>query len=204
MANRCADAVVASVAAADDDDSLVTSINGRLLVAFAGLAPSSINFPGVKDRLGVPVQELHGQMHTLELPSRHLAHVPRQCGSRGQQHRIIVGKQFLRCGPAILAHSSGLAAYEGHALLGHDIRPPLYHVDLVSLHVWHAIHHEAAQAIRALVHRHPMAHPVELICCRKARWPRAYDGHAFAGACRWRPRLHPAIAVRLIDDEQLY
>ncbi len=60
--------------------------------------------------------------------------------------------------------------------------PHLHHLHLVGLHVGHAIHHEAADPVGALVHRHRVACLVELVSGGQARGAAADDGHALA--CR--------------------
>mmetsp|Transcript_20937 Transcript_20937/g.33399 ORF Transcript_20937/g.33399 Transcript_20937/m.33399 type:complete len:264 (-) Transcript_20937:1265-2056(-) len=204
MPNRSADAIVSGVTTADDDDVLAAGVDGRFAVGVAGRAPCCIHCARVEDCLGVRMQELHGQVNPFQCPTWHLLHVaPNRCAS-GKQHRIIVLDQVLRAWAALLAHSPGLATDENNAFLLHDLCPPLHDIDLVGLHVWHAVHHQATWAIRALIHSHQMAHLVQLVCRSEPGWSRANNRNVPACPHGWRAWFHPPHLVGFVDDEELH
>ena len=79
----------------------------------------------------------------------------------------------------------------------HEVDAALHDMLLVGLHVGHAVHHEAADAVGALKDCHAVAHLVQLVCGRKAGRTAADDGHGAAGAHCRRPRHHPSHLICL-------
>mmetsp|Transcript_71799 Transcript_71799/g.198194 ORF Transcript_71799/g.198194 Transcript_71799/m.198194 type:complete len:409 (+) Transcript_71799:640-1866(+) len=202
--DRRADAIVPGVTASNDHDPLAVGIDGGLAMRIGGSTPLVVHGAAVEDSLGVAMEELHRQVHAPQVPALHLAQVARQRGAGGEDHRIVALQELLGSGAALLAHSAGLAADEGDALLGHDLSAPLHDIHLVSLHVGHSVHHEAAQTVGALVHRDRVAHLVQLVRRGEACRARADNSHALAGPDRRWAGHHPAIPVGLVNDEELH
>mmetsp|Transcript_23427 Transcript_23427/g.67264 ORF Transcript_23427/g.67264 Transcript_23427/m.67264 type:complete len:944 (+) Transcript_23427:2462-5293(+) len=204
-----ADAVVAGVSSADDDDPLALGVDVRAVPGL--LLPLGTHLALVHQRLGVLVQELHRKVHTLEIAAGD-PEVACSGGAGGQHERVIFVEQLLGRGcdhgrvarqPWAAADVAGRPADVSHALLLHQLHPPHHHIDLVGLHVGHAIHHQTARPVGTLEDRHRVAHLVELVGSRHARRPRADDGDVLAGAVGRRLGDHPAHLESLVDGGAL-
>mmetsp|Transcript_111573 Transcript_111573/g.315060 ORF Transcript_111573/g.315060 Transcript_111573/m.315060 type:complete len:456 (-) Transcript_111573:4835-6202(-) len=216
MAHRGADAIVAGVSATDDNDALALGLDrGRRrrvgLRVPPPLPPTLANVAAVEQSFGVPVEELHGEVNALRVTTGCSLQVAGKCRPRRKQDRVVLVQQILRrrshvdAGGGVVRSSNAprLAGDEFHSLLGHNVDPPLHHVDLVGLHVRHPIHHQPSDAVCSFVDGDPVAHFVQLVRRGQARGPRTNNGDPFSSAERGRRRLHPAHFVSLVDDAEL-
>mmetsp|Transcript_51253 Transcript_51253/g.111216 ORF Transcript_51253/g.111216 Transcript_51253/m.111216 type:complete len:257 (+) Transcript_51253:362-1132(+) len=219
MAHRRSDAVIAGVSTADDDDRLASRVDhwwrGWVVLGVSPpLPPSLADLPAVQQGLGIPREEFHGKVHSVVLAARHVLHVAGDGGANREQQGVKLVQDHLRCGAHVettisrgLADAANVAlrpSDEGNAFIAHDVDTALYHVHLVCLHVRHAIHHEPADAIRALVHSDAVAHLVELVCRCQTSGARADNPHCLSGAEGRRHGPHPTHLVRFVDDAQLH
>mmetsp|Transcript_57412 Transcript_57412/g.101881 ORF Transcript_57412/g.101881 Transcript_57412/m.101881 type:complete len:381 (+) Transcript_57412:378-1520(+) len=203
MTNGGANAVIACVTSANDDYVLAMSIQGWLAFAVACWSPTAVHAAAVQQRLCITVEEVHGQMHSFQVPTRNALHVPTHGSSSCQKNGVVAVQQLLSCWSTLLSDSPCFAANKNNAFLLHDPGSLTYHIMLVSLHVGHAIHHQTARPIGTLVHSDEVAHLVQLVCSCKSSRARADDGNSLAGAQgRWAWR-HPAILVGLVNNKEL-
>ena len=206
MAQGGADAVRAGVATANHDHVLVL---GREVFAVLEI--------GIEQALGVAREEIHREMNALEVAAGIAAGRIKRLGrAGGHQHGVevllqIIGIDVLHLAAAFLhdlRHVAGSkfflfahvrAGDKLHALLAHQIDAALDDI-LVQLHVRNAVHQQAADAVRAFVHRHRVAHLVQLIGRGQAGRAGADDGDLFAGPLGGRFGGHPAFIEGAVDD----
>ena len=144
------------------------------------------------------MEELHGEVNTLGLPAFD-GQIPGLGGTGAQHHGVEIFDELGRCDVA--THLA--VAAEGDALTLHLFDAAQHDFLLVELHVWNAVHEQAAGTVGALEHSDIMASLVELGCRREARRARTDDGHLLAGPLFGRLRLDPAFFPGVVDDGAL-
>ena len=186
---RRADAVRARVAAADDDDVLVLRVD---VLAVGQVA--------VEQALGVGVEELHGEVHAAQLAVLHgqIAGL-RRAAREDDGVRL---RANLRDGRVALGADVRVRD-ERDPLGGQKVDAALHDLHLIRLHVRHAVHHQPADSVRALVHRHPVPGFVELVRGGEPRGPGADDGHLLARARSGGAGDDPALLEAAVDDRAL-
>mmetsp|Transcript_7711 Transcript_7711/g.15990 ORF Transcript_7711/g.15990 Transcript_7711/m.15990 type:complete len:526 (-) Transcript_7711:674-2251(-) len=187
VAGAGADAVGAGVTTTNHNDVLAGRVN---VVAVGELR--------VQQALGVGMEEVHRKVDALQVASLNWQ-VTRARRAHGQHHRVVLLDELL--GRDVVTDVG--VDHKAHALGGHQVDAALYDVRLVGLHVGHAVHHQAANAVRALVHRYSVAHLVELVSSGHAGRAAAHDRHLLARAQHRRLGHHPALLKRLVDDARL-
>mmetsp|Transcript_25281 Transcript_25281/g.39870 ORF Transcript_25281/g.39870 Transcript_25281/m.39870 type:complete len:387 (+) Transcript_25281:614-1774(+) len=189
VAHAGADAVRARVPAADDHHVLALRRHEALVPAALQVA-----LLGEQQPLLVLGEELHREVHALELAPRD-RQVPRLGGPDGE-HEGVVGRAEV---VDVHVHPHVGAGDELDALLAQQLHAALHGL-LLQLHVGDAVHEQAAHAVRPLVHRHLVAHLVELVGGGEARGPAAHHGHAHARAERGHARRDPPLLPRPVHD----
>jgi hypothetical protein len=162
LAVRGAEAVRASVAAAEDHHALA----GREDLAGDGVARHDLVLLG---------QEVHREVDPGELAARH-AQVARLGRAAREHDRVELAAQLGRVHIRADVH----AGAEGHALGLHLRHPPVDEV-LLHLEVGDAVAQESADPVRALEHRHRVASARELLGASETRGPGPDHGDPLAG-----------------------
>ena len=179
----CALAVVAGVAAADDQHVFALS--------FDGLAVGKLR---VQQTLRHAGQVVHRKVHAVCVPAGHIQ-VAGFLGTAAQHHSVVAVQQlFCRHGPADVHIGAEL-----HALGLHDLNAALDD-RFVQLHVGDAVHQQAAHAVGTLEHSHRVAALIQVFGHRKARGAAAHHGYALAGAGGRRCGVQPALGVGRLND----
>mmetsp|Transcript_89151 Transcript_89151/g.212859 ORF Transcript_89151/g.212859 Transcript_89151/m.212859 type:complete len:359 (-) Transcript_89151:5105-6181(-) len=213
-----ANAVVPGVSTSNDNDFPVLGIQslGVRTVLFGSppTAPLAADITSIQQLLGVVREIVHRQVDSVQVASWHSLHVSGHGGAHRQQNRIVLLEELGRPGASVGAFDAALLGAlrntasctrdEGDTFLLHDAHTSLHHIHLVGLHVGHAVHHKASNAVRTLQDSDAMAHLVELVSSRQATRPRAHNDHPLVRADGWRGWLHPAHLVGLVDDGQLH
>mmetsp|Transcript_14152 Transcript_14152/g.33381 ORF Transcript_14152/g.33381 Transcript_14152/m.33381 type:complete len:250 (-) Transcript_14152:5272-6021(-) len=212
LPHSSADAIIASVAAANDHNLFALGIDGCVLLR-ALLAPPSppatADVATIKQSLGVLGQVLHRKVDSCSVATG-AAQVTGNSGADGQQHCIIALHELRGSGAQAAQVTCGtsnmtlLARVEGDTFLAHEVHAALHYLLLVCLHVWNAIHHQASNPVSSLIHRHKVPHLVELISSCQPSRPGADNGDLLAGANSWRIGHHPSHLPRLVNDSQLH
>ena len=196
MAIRSADAIGTGIAAADDDHVLV----GRHQLALELVA---------RVDLVLLRQEIHREMHALELAPRH-RQIARLLGAAGHDHRIEVFLQLFRrngfLGPVVHIRRKILAdqhtGAESHAF-GFHLRDAAVDMRFFHLEIGNAVTQQAADAIGFFEHGHIVPGARQLLRGCHAGRP-GTDDRDFLASLRqcwlWRD---PAVFPALVDDEML-
>eukprot|EP00982_Pelagococcus_subviridis_P002394 18522-Pelagococcus_subviridis.AAC.9 len=187
---RRADAIRPGVAAADDDDVLLLRVD---VVAVLEVR--------IQKRLRVRVEELHREVHALEVAPLHgeVARLSRAAREDDGIRRVLDvrdGRVPLRADVRV--------GHELDPLRGEDVHAALHNLFLVRFHVRNAVHHEAADAVGALVHGDGVPGFVELVRGGETRGTRADYGHLLPRARRRRRGDDPSLLEPAVDDRALH
>jgi hypothetical protein len=187
VANGCTNAVVTSVTTTNDDDVLALGRDVRLVGKL-----------GVEQRLRVLVQELHGEVDTLEVAigDRKIA---RHGGASRDDHGVVVFLERLQGNVALADEAAGDVL---DTLGSHEVDTTLYNV-LVELHVRDTVHEKTTDTVRTLVNGHLVASLVQLIGSSETSGTGTNDGNGLAGTPLRRSRDHPAHLKATVDDGAL-
>ena len=185
MTDAGADAVIAGIAAADNNDML--ALGGDVL---------AVGQVGVQQALGVRTQEVYGEVDAVGVASR-IVQVARIGCAAAQNHGIIAVQQLL-CRNRVADVGVG---DEGHAFLLHQVDAAV-NVLLFQLHVRNAVHHQAADAVKALIYRDVVSAAVEQISGRQAGRAGADDGNFLVGADFRNARLDEMVLIAVFNQRQ--
>eukprot|EP00038_Savillea_parva_P027850 m.61810 g.61810 ORF g.61810 m.61810 type:complete len:549 (-) comp8048_c0_seq1:4976-6622(-) len=145
--DRRANAVVARVATANHDHLLALDVNKLLVLVL-----------GIQQAFGVGTEKIHGEMHPTKLPAGN-GQVTRYSRSRGEQDGIKTLAEFVQR----RVDTDFDIGLKDNAFFRHEVHAPLHNIHLVALHVGDTVHHEPANAIGTLQHRHRVPGLVELV-----------------------------------------
>ena len=187
VANRSTNAVVTSVTTTNDDD--VLALGGDVCL---------VGKLRVEQRLRVLVQELHGEVNTLEVAVRDRK-IARHGGASRDDHRVVVFLERLQGDVALADEAAGNVL---DTLSGHEVDTTLDDV-LVELHVGDAVHEKTTNAVRTFVDSHLVAGLVQLVGSSEASGTRTNDGDGLARAPLGRSRDHPAHLEATVDNGTL-
>ena len=187
VANGSTNAVVTGVTTTNDDNVLAL---GRDVGVVGKL--------GVEQRLGVLVQELHGEVNALEVAVGN-GKVTGHGGTGGNDHRIVLLLERVKGDIALADKAAGNVL---DALSGHEVNTALDDV-LVELHVGDTVHEKTTDAVRALVDGDLVASLVELVGSGETSRTGTNDGNGLARAPLRRSRDHPAHLEATVDDGTL-
>jgi hypothetical protein len=187
VTNGSTNAVVTSVTTTNDDD--VLALGGDVCL---------VGKLGVEQRLRVLVQELHGEVDTLEVAvgDRKIA---RHGGTRRDDHGVVVFLERLQGDVALADEAAGDVL---DTLGGHEVDTTLNDV-LVELHVGDTVHEETTNTVGTLVDGDLVAGLVQLIGSGETCGTRTDDGDGLARTPLRRSRNHPAHLEATIDDGAL-
>mmetsp|Transcript_8067 Transcript_8067/g.12995 ORF Transcript_8067/g.12995 Transcript_8067/m.12995 type:complete len:251 (+) Transcript_8067:1694-2446(+) len=184
MASRSSDAVISRIASTNHNHAFALGAN---------VAP--ILKVRVQKALCVGGQELHSKVHARQIPSRNSQITGAGCAC-GKNQSIGLGANLRQFN--VLAHVS--VGHKRNPLRRQDVHSSLYDVDLVGLHVGHAIHHQSTNAISPLIHCNRVPHLVKLVSSRKPCWTTANNGNTTSSTYSRRARHHPTHLIPLVDD----
>mmetsp|Transcript_96794 Transcript_96794/g.276534 ORF Transcript_96794/g.276534 Transcript_96794/m.276534 type:complete len:331 (-) Transcript_96794:510-1502(-) len=193
VAHARANAVRARVAAANHNHVLALGRDERLVPAARDGAVL-----GHEQALLVFGQELHGEVHALELAPVH-REVARDGGAEREHERVGVGAEYVD----VDVNANVRLRHELDALLDQHVDSPL-DLLLLQLHVGDTVHEQPTDTVLTLVHRHLVPHLIQLVGHRQARRPATdhRDGHARAEGRH--ARHHPTLLPRPVDDGVLH
>ena len=177
-------AVVARVPTANDHDMLVF-----------GADVTAVTEAAVKQAASIRAEEVHREMHTLQMPTRNRQIT--RTGRTGRQHDRIKVLQQLTAGYISTDRHAG---EKGNAFLLHNSHAAVHHLLLVELHIWNAVHQQSAHAIITLVNRDEVAGFVELSRCGETSRAGSDNRDLFTGSLLRRLGDHPAHLKAMIDD----
>ena len=183
VADGSADAVVAGVAAADDNNVLIL-----------GADIITIGQIGTDKALCGGFQEIHRIVDAVCIPSFGID-ISRIGRTARQDHSVVILEQLL-CGD-ILAYV--YAGAELYALFLHHIHTALYHC-LFQFHVGDAVHQQTAHTVFPFEHGDMMSTLVQLQSCRQTRRTGADNCHTLSGADFRRIRLDMTACKCLFND----
>lgn len=186
VADRGTDAVVTGITTTNDNDVLVLGRDVR-----------TVSQLGVKQRLGVLVKELHGEVDALEVAALD-GKVTSDSGTGGDDDSIILSLEIHQLD--IVA--DGNTGLEDDTLVGHELGASVDDA-LVKLHVGDTIHEQTTKTVSTLVDGDKMASLVQLIGGSKTSGTRTNDGNLLAGADLGRVGNHPALLETSVNDGAL-
>ena len=182
------DAVVTGVTTTDDDDVLALSRDVGLVGEL-----------GVEERLCVLVQELHGEVHALEVAVGDGQVTGDGCTS-GQDDSVVLCAERFEGWLALSADSD--TSHELDALGSEEVNTTLDDL-LVELHVGDTVHEQTTNAVGALEDGDFVAALVELVGGSETCRARADNGNLLASARLRRSWDHPAHLETTVDDGAL-
>jgi hypothetical protein len=180
-------AVVTSVTTTDDDN--VLALGGDVGI---------VGQLRVEQRLGVLVQELHGEVDALEVAVGN-GKVARNGGTSGDDHRVVVRLERLKGDIALADEAAGDVL---DTLSSHEVYTALNHV-LVELHVGDTVHEQTTDTVGTLVNGDLVTRLVELVGGSETCRTGTNDSNSLAGAILGWGGDHPAHLETTVDNGTL-
>ena len=176
-------AVIACIAAANNNDVLILRINRQAI--------SKIT---VQKALGHAFQIILRKIDTAQL-----APLDRQITRHGRASAEHNSVKLLsqRRGSKLYAHLA--VQHKLHAGSLQQLNAALHDL-LIQLHVRHAVHQQASGTVGTLIHSHAVACLVQLIGTGQTRRPAADNCHPFARALRRDVRLHQSLLKGVFNN----
>jgi hypothetical protein len=187
VANGSTNAIVTSITTTNHDN--VLALGGDVSV---------VGELGVEKRLGVLVQELHGEVDALQVAVGD-GKVARHGGTGGDDHRVVLLPQRLK-GDITLANEAASDVLD--ALSSHEVNTTLNDV-LVELHVGDTVHEQTTNTVGTLVYGDFVTSLVELIGGSETCGTGANNGDSLTRTPLGRSRDHPAHFEATVDDGTL-
>ena len=183
MAHRRSDAVITGITTTDYNDVLILRVD-----EFA------IGQLRIEQALGIPMQEFHRHVDSLELPTWNWQ-VTWLCGPGGQDNRIELFSQVHRTDVA----TDFSVGPELDTFRGEQVHPALDDV-LFQLHVRNAVHQQSADPVCSFEDSDFMSDAVQLSRSSQTSRATSDNGDSLARSFGRRIRLDPALVESVVDD----
>jgi hypothetical protein len=187
VTNGSTDTVVTSVTTTNDNNVLVL---GRDVLA--------VRKTRVEKRFGVLVQELHGEVDTLQVAARN-GQVSGDGGTSGKDNGVMLGSKGLEGNITLTNRDTGDKV---DALSSHEVNTALDDV-LIELHVGDTIHEQTTDTVGSLVDGDTVASLVQLVSSCHTSGTGTNNGDSLATADLRRRRNHPAHLETTVNNGAL-